>query len=138
LVLEGEALLRVGRLFDALKAFEAAGQKLTPQQLVACGEKCLEKGRLTDARVAFEAAGDQPGLLTCGARGGGKGWRYDARRALEAAGRKLTAEQLIVCGEKCLQQGRFGDALQAFEEAEAHRKAAHRLRRKVSGAGSAD
>jgi hypothetical protein len=47
---------QVGRLVEARSAFEAAGQPLTSDQLIACGTKCLEIGWLVEAQRAFEAA----------------------------------------------------------------------------------
>ena len=50
--LMGEALLSLGRLGEAHRAFAAAGDT---EGLRAVGKKCFAAGRLNDARVAFAA-----------------------------------------------------------------------------------
>ena len=59
-VLLGNACLERGRLYDAFRAFKAAGDK---QKLIICGNACLEQGDIRYALAVFKAAGDKEKLL---------------------------------------------------------------------------
>lgn len=100
----------------AHEVLEIAGSSPTRDELIAIGRKCLSLGSpwLSNAVQAFDAAEDKDGLIAVGLHCVSEGHLYLASVALRAAGQGITAEQCRMIGDKCLEQDRLVDAVEAY------------------------